>query len=625
MLDFGVSTRPPLGKLQSGRAAVRIWLPGLLWGLLAVAGCDTRGPGAEPEADAARPIPAVPSLVDGQRDDPYPTRRLEEKRVREGALSAVPIVTSSAVSIDRPAPVAQAQETTGQQKRPQFVAPDYQARAMSPGLRHVLPVMPAPPQRERYPEIVANQFTPVTEAPVSTFSIDVDSASYANVRRLLNQGQQPPVDAVRVEEMINYFHYAYAMPADRSVPFAITTEMGPSPWASGRHLLHVGLRGYSGARDVLPSLNLVFLIDTSGSMQSPNKLDLVKASIRLLGARLRAQDHISLVVYAGSAGVVLEPTRGDDHHALRRALASLHAGGSTNGGAGIELAYSMARKAYHADGVNRVILATDGDFNVGTVNVDALESLVVRERQDGVALTVLGFGAGNYNDAVMQRLAQKGNGNAAYIDSLGEARKVLVDEMASTLEIIASDVKIQVEFNPALVSDYRLIGYETRHLAREDFNNDQVDAGEVGPGHTVTALYEVVLHGSTKPVNDPLRFGTDSPSLSRSEEIAEVKLRYKRAPGEASRLLSRVVLISELAASLAATSENYRFSAAVAGFGQLLSGSQYLDNLSYLAVRKIASGARGEDELGYRSEFISLVATAEAMFSPVAMADTSHQ
>lgn len=470
-----------------------------------------------------------------------------------------------------------------------------------------------PPSSERYPELSDNGVSLVADKPVSTFSIDVDSAAYANARRQLNGGQMPVADAVRVEEFINYFNYSYPQP-DSNQPFSITTEVGPSPWNADRQLLLVGLQGVDNAPADLPPANLVFLIDVSGSMQSPTKLGLLKSSMKMLTRQLRPEDTISIAVYAGAAGTVLEPTDGSDQAKIMRAIDELRAGGSTNGDAGIKLAYSLAQSSFNDKGINRVLLATDGDFNVGVSSPKALGKLIEKKRKSGIALTVLGFGAGNYNDALMQELAQKGNGNAAYIDTIHEARKVLVDEMGSTLETIAKDVKIQVEFNPATVREYRLIGYETRALAREDFNNDAVDAGEIGAGHSVTALYELTLTGARRPSVDELRYADAQGSIQyqaqHSGELAHVKLRYKAPNGDTSKLVSRVVNARDVQPRIDATSENYRFAAAVSAFGQQLRGNPHTRDFSYADTLQLARGSRGSDAHGYRSEFEKLLQSA---------------
>ena len=474
--------------------------------------------------------------------------------------------------------------------------------------------LPTVVDRENYDSFDDNPVRLVAEDPLSTFSIDVDTASYSNVRRLLNQGVLPRQDAVRTEEMINYFSYAYPLPRDGDAPFRVYTEVGPSPWHADRHLLHVGIKGVELERDELPAANLVFLIDVSGSMQSSDKIDLLKASLKLLTRELDVDDRISIAVYAGASGRVLEPTPGDQRGRIHAAIDQLTTGGSTNGEAGIRLAYAMAAQAYIADGINRVILATDGDFNVGTTDQSALKDLVEDKCRSGVVLTVLGFGGGNYNDALMQELAQVGDGNAAYIDTLSEARKVLIDQMAGTLTSIARDVKIQVEFNPELVSEYRLIGYESRVLAREDFNNDRVDAGDIGAGHTVTAIYELAFSGSTGRLVDDLRYGRETVvPATNARELAFVKLRYKLPAEQNSRLIQRAVRRDAVRAALQDTSEDYRFSAAVAAFGQVLRGGEYTGEYDLDILAELANGARGEDRHGYRGEFAMLVRTANVL------------
>jgi Ca-activated chloride channel family protein len=468
----------------------------------------------------------------------------------------------------------------------------------------------SPANTERYAEFNDNGIVRTAENPVSTFSIDVDTGSYSNVRRMLAQGQLPPKDAVRVEEMINYFDYGYAGPANRSQPFQVSTELAPAPWNGKRLLLQVGVQGYQVDASQIPAKNLVFLIDTSGSMYSEDKLPLLKESFRQLVPQLRAQDRIAIVVYAGSAGLVLPPTPGDRHGEILAALEQLQAGGSTNGGAGIELAYAMAKQSFVANGVNRILLATDGDFNVGTVDQRALETRVERGRKDGIALTTLGFGQGNYNEALAEKLADIGNGNYAYIDRLSEARKVLVQEMSSTLLTIAGDVKIQVEFNPAMVSEYRLIGYENRQLAREDFNNDKVDAGELGAGHNVTALYEITLVGSGAEASDPLRYGPVQPLEGRGLELANLKLRYKLPGNDHSVLLERPLTRRDVKMQPA---ESLRFAAAVAAYADLLRGGENMNGYGWDQVETLARGASGADRWGHRAEFLQLVAQARSL------------
>lgn len=468
-----------------------------------------------------------------------------------------------------------------------------------------------PYDTERYQHQQDNPVQLAIEHPVSTFSIDVDTGAYANVRRFLNEGRLPPQDAVRVEELINYFDYDYAPPSTRDTPFRVSTEVAPAPWNPAALLLSVGIKGFEIEAQERPAANLVFLIDVSGSMESPDKLPLLKKAFRLLTEQLTARDRVSMVVYAGSSGVVLEPTPGDQKHRIFEAVERLSAGGSTNGASGIERAYQLAHATFKKGGINRVVLATDGDFNVGTVDFEGLVDMAERQRSTGVELTTLGFGTGNYNDQLMERLADAGNGNYAYIDTLSEARKVLVSQLSSTLFTIARDVKIQVEFNPAEVLEYRLIGYENRMLAREDFNNDKVDAGEIGAGHRVTALYEVVPVGAKGSV-DPLRYGAPKAKGAANGELANVKLRYKMPTAETSQLLEYPIRKSAVA-SVDKLSANFRFAASVAAFGQLLRGGKYVGDFSYTDVTRLARGALAEDRDGYRREFVSLVELARTL------------
>lgn len=461
---------------------------------------------------------------------------------------------------------------------------------------------------EEYDGVTENIFKDVFKDPLSTFSIDVDEASYSNVRRFINSGQQPPKDAVRIEELINYFDYNYAQPSAEH-PFNIITEISTAPWNEKHKLVHIGLQGKSIPTDNLPSSNLVFLIDVSGSMSDVNKLPLLKSSFKMLVGELRPQDYVSIVVYAGAAGVVLEPTSGKDKEKIIGALDNLQAGGSTAGGAGIQLAYSLAEKHFNKEGNNRVILATDGDFNVGESSNESMEKLIEEKRKSGVFLTVLGFGMGNYKDSKMEILADKGNGNYAYIDNITEAKKVLVNEFGGTLFTIAKDVKLQVEFNPAKVAAYRLIGYENRMLKSEDFNNDKKDAGELGSGHTVTALYEVIPVGVKSEFFsvDELKYQkTDvTKAAEGSDELMTVKFRYKQPDGEVSKLIVHPMKDKQI--SLSNTSDNFRWSAAVAAFGMLLLESEYVNSYNYEKVVQLAQSARGKDEEGYRVEFINMV------------------
>ena len=465
--------------------------------------------------------------------------------------------------------------------------------------------------RDRYEDFEVNPIRLVAEEPVSTFSIDVDTAAYANVRRYLTEGSLPPIDAVRTEELINYFTYAYAVPESTEEPFAADVAVFDSPWDAGSQLIRVGLQGYELAVEERPPANLVFLVDTSGSMASADKLPLLQQSLIMLVNEMRDEDTISIVAYAGSAGVVLEPTAGSERRQIIAAIERFQSGGSTAGAAGIRQAYQLAEANFDDDAINRVILATDGDFNVGISNPEMLEDFVARKRETGVYLSVLGFGRGNLNDHLMQMLTQAGNGNAAYIDSVMEARKVLVDEMGSTLFTIADDVKVQIEFNPALVAEYRLIGYETRMLNREDFNNDRVDAGEVGSGHSVTALYEITPPDSASRLVDDLRYGSRELIQTESDELAFLRIRYK-APGEEdSRLIEQPILASAVTDFDSAPADA-RFAAAVAGFGQLLRGDPHVEGLTYAEIEDIARSARGEDSFGYRSEFVRLTQMAES-------------
>lgn len=467
---------------------------------------------------------------------------------------------------------------------------------------------------EDYDNIVENKFLAATQNPLSTFSIDVDEAAYSNVRRYLQNGSVPPAGAVRIEEMINYFDYSYTKPVN-SEPFSVNTEISDCSWNPQHKLVHIGLQGKEIPVTSLPASNMVFLVDVSGSMDEPNKLPLVQASMNMLVDQLREKDKVAIVVYAGSAGLVLPSTSGANKTKIKEAIDNLEAGGSTAGGEGIMLAYKTARENFIQDGNNRIILATDGDFNIGISSDDELVRLIEKERKSGVFLSVLGYGMGNYKDNKMQQLADKGNGNHSYIDNINEAKKVLVSEFGSTLFTIAKDVKIQIEFNPAKVQAYRLIGYENRMLAAEDFNDDTKDAGELGSGHTVTALYEVIPVGVkdefTKSV-DPLKYQANNREVSNnSPEIMTIKLRYKKPDEEISKQIVHTVLDDHT--PVAATSDNYRFSAAVAEFGLLLRNSEYKQQGSYDQVISLAKSAKGADDNGYRAEFIRLVQTATLM------------
>lgn len=460
---------------------------------------------------------------------------------------------------------------------------------------------------EDYDNIVENKFLSSNQEPLSTFSIDVDEASYSNIRRYLQNGSLPPPGAVRIEEMINYFDYDYPQPQNGD-PFSVTTEIGECPWNTQHKLVHIGLQGKIIPVDNLPSSNFVFLVDVSGSMAEPNKLPLVQTSLNILTDQLREKDKVAIVVYAGNAGLVLPSINGNNKIKIKEAIDNLEAGGSTAGGEGIELAYKIAKESFIRGGNNRVILATDGDFNIGPSSDDDLVRLIEKERKSGIFLSVLGYGMGNYKDNKMQQLADKGNGNHSYIDNVNEAKKVLAGEFGSTLFTIAKDVKLQVEFNPRKIQSYRLIGYENRVLASEDFNDDEKDAGELGSGHTVTALYEVIPVGAkdefTKTV-DELKYQSNRSVKNNSSEIMTIKLRYKKPDEDVSRLM--VHPVGDENKNLSLTSDNFRFSAAVAEFGMLLRKSEFMKNSSYQQVVSLAKSAKGNDTNGYRNEFIKLV------------------
>lgn len=464
---------------------------------------------------------------------------------------------------------------------------------------------------------IANGIMVAGETPLSTFSVDVDSGSYSLMRRSINLGTLPPKGTVRVEELINYFDYNYPQPG-KGEPFSVSTELAPSPYNEGKMLLRIGLKGYEVPASQIGAANLVFLLDVSGSMSSQDKLPLLKSAIKMLSDTLTSQDKVSIVVYAGEAGVVLDGINGADSESLDAALAELKAAGGTNGGEGIQTAYRLARKHFISGGVNRVLLATDGDFNVGLTSRQELLALVEQQKQQGIGLTTLGFGLGNYRDSMLEQLADKGNGQYAYIDTLNEARKILVEQRSGTLLTIASDVKVQLEFNPALVAEYRLIGYENRALKREDFNNDKVDAAEMGAGHVVTALYELSLTDSNNLANDALRYGRDPVSGKEKysrEELGYLKLRAKPPLSDSSKdsksqLYTHAIRLDSAQKSLELASDDLRFAAAVAGLGQLFNGSVYLHDFDWRRVAELADSAKGEDPYGYRHEFVSLARSA---------------
>jgi len=467
---------------------------------------------------------------------------------------------------------------------------------------------------EAYDNIVDNPFLMVQQNPLSTFSIDVDTASYANVRRILNQGNLPPKGAVRIEELVNYFAYDYQPPKDNT-PFAAAVEVAACPWKPEHRLVRIALKGKEIALDKRPPSNLVFLLDVSGSMEDPNKLPLLKNAMKMLVNQLNANDRLAIVVYAGASGMVLPSTPCDQKNKILDALDKLQAGGSTNGGEGLRLAYQTAQANFVKDGINRVILATDGDFNVGVTSQSDLIPLIEEKAKGGVFLTVLGFGMGNYKDSTLEKLADKGNGNYAYIDTINEARKTLVEQMSGTLITIAKDVKVQIEFNPALVQAYRLIGYENRLLKNEDFNDDRKDAGEIGAGHTVTAFYEIVPPGVKieVPGVDPLKYQQPtklSPAAAQGE-LLTIKLRYKEPDGETSKLLAFPAVDS--GKKFEQASPDFKFASAVASFGMLLRDSAYKGDVTFDRVTEIGMANKGEDKDGFRAEFINLVRTAKAL------------
>lgn len=476
-------------------------------------------------------------------------------------------------------------------------------------------VPPIPGAGETYAAIDEGQVKQVVEAPVSTFSIDVDTGAYANVRRFLMNGQLPPRDAVRVEEMINYFAYDYPAPEAGEDPFKVTTAVERTPWNPETYLLHIGIKGYEPPQGARPPANLVFLVDVSGSMGDPDKLPLLKSGMKLLADQLRDDDTVSIVVYAGAAGLVLEPTKGSAKEDIKAALDRLEAGGSTAGGEGLQLAYATAKRAMVKGGINRVILATDGDFNVGVTDVEQLKAMIEEARESDVSLTTLGFGAGNYNDALMEQVADVGNGNYGYVDSIKEAKRLLIDQLDGTIQTIAKDVKIQIEFNPAVVDEYRLVGYENRALNREDFNNDKKDAGEIGAGHTVTAIYEIALKGSKGLRVDPLRYGggqSDGKPDPNAAEFAFLRLRYKAPDGDVSSLIETPLSVAALREP-GDLPDDARFATAVAAFGQKLRGGDYLGEFGFDQIAAAARGSRGSDPDGYRAEFIELVEIAEVL------------
>ncbi|OJF91936.1 vWA domain-containing protein [Pararhizobium antarcticum] len=532
--------------------------------------------------------------------------------IADGAASGVQPQRAESQSVDAAAPV-------GTLTRTRQVTTMMQEAMPAPSL---LPdgLLPQPEKSgDRFSSEDNNPVKSVASDPVSTFSADVDTASYAFVRKALLAGGLPDKDSVRVEEMVNYFPYDWPGPETDAAPFKATVKLLPTPWNPNTRLMHIGIKGYDVLPAAAPRANLVFLIDVSGSMEERDKLPLLKSAFRLLVEKLKPDDTVSIVTYAGNAGTVLEPTKVKDKQTILSAIDTLQPGGATAGAQGIEAAYALAQSGFAKDGVNRILLATDGDFNVGPASDDALKAVIEEKRKAGIFLSVLGFGRGNYNDALMQTLAQNGNGIAAYIDTLAEAQKALVEEAGSQLFPIARDVKFQVEFNPTQIAEYRLIGYETRALKREDFNNDRVDAGDIGSGHRVTAIYEVTPKGSPAVLNDDLRYQAGKTSEEaavapgKGGELAFLKIRYKQPDSDTSRLITTPVTEENAVTSLDAAGADARFSVAVAAFGQKLRGTDAVAAYAYDAILELAAGARGDDPYSYRAEFLNLVRLAKSL------------
>ncbi|MBL8584436.1 MAG: VWA domain-containing protein [Rhizobiaceae bacterium] len=561
--------------------------------------------------------PAAPKREEVMQD--ALARADADSETAPASMPAPPPAPAESVVAAQPAPALLGAGTSARSKvagRSVAVAPSATAEGM------VAPSdmpMPQEENRDRVEQFDTNPVKSTQENPVSTFSIDVDTASYSYVRRSLKEGVLPDPDTVRVEELVNYFPYDWKGPQEAAEPFNTTVTVMPTPWNGETKLMHVAIKGFDLPQASLPRANLVFLIDVSGSMDEPDKLPLLRSAFRLLVNTLGPDDTVSIVTYAGDAGTVLEPTKASDKGKILAAIDSLTPGGSTAGEAGIREAYRLAQNSFVKDGINRVMLATDGDFNVGQTDDDDLKRLIEEKRKTGVFLSVFGFGRGNLNDQMMQEIAQNGNGTAAYIDTLAEAEKVLVEDSRSTLFPIAKDVKIQVEFNPATVAEYRLIGYETRALAREDFNNDKVDAGEIGSGHSVTAIYEITPKGSPAQMVDDLRYGeasTANGGVAHGDEYAFVKIRYKLPDEDVSKLITQPVGPANEVASFDGAGTDQRFSVAVAAFGQKLRRASQVADLDWDRISAIASAARGTDPYGYRAEFLSLVRLASALDGP---------
>lgn len=576
---------------------------------LAVMPSAARAMPDEPPAPAGDTCLSIVERIEaeiGQDHGVYRPRRSPGQGMRPGgAVGAIgDALTGAAPPLAPPPAVMEA-----------MPAPSVAPPAPDPNGGSVPTLYPPDVERDRFPDVAPNGVVRVADQPVSTLSADVDTASMGVVRRFLRDGVRPPSDAVRVEEMVNYFDYAYPRPRTAAEPFAPSVNVMPSPWGAGREVMVVGVRGWSPDRSRRPDANIVLLADVSGSMRGPDRLGLVKRSMALLVDQLEGRDVVSLVIYAGADRVVLEPTPADDKRTICTALGHLASGGGTAGSKGIATAYDLAERSFRRGGINRVILATDGDFNLGVVDDGRLEDVVARKRETGVYLSILGVGRGNYNDRTMQRLAQAGNGMAAYLDSLAEGRRVLVEKLDAQLQPIADDVKVQVEFNPARVAEYRLVGYETRLLREEDFANDAVDAGEIGDGHTVTAIYEIAAPGSAGLRLPARRYGDTgsvAPAAGREAEIAHLRIRWK-APGEtASRLMERPVTEADRA-PLARQDDDTRFAVAVAGLAQILRGDPSVGDLGLGDVLDLATGAIGDDPHGHRRAFVDLVTQAMAL------------
>ncbi len=582
---------------------------------------------SKPEADLAVETPVdshavtqMPDTLAGQANDGVIAEPAARARADDEATASYP------------APLPSDQKSVGAasnlERRTQFAAPSSAIATDSMAAGSMAEIMPFPipapvdtlaqreENRDRFTSAEINPVKSVATDPVSTFSADVDTASYSFVRKSLMAGQMPDRDSVRVEEMINYFPYDWPGPDSKDAPFKATVTVLPTPWNANTRLMHVGIKGFDVALDVAPRANLVFLIDVSGSMDEPDKLPLLKSAFRLLVEKLKPDDTVSIVTYAGNAGTVLEPTAIKDKAKILSAIDTLQPGGSTAGAQGVEAAYALAERAFVKGGVNRIMLATDGDFNVGPTSDEDLKATIEAKRKSGIFLSVLGFGRGNYNDALMQTLAQNGNGTATYIDTLAEAQKSLVEEAGSSLFPIAKDVKFQVEFNPQQIAEYRLIGYETRALKREDFNNDKVDAGDIGSGHRVTAIYEITPKGSPAVLNDDLRYGASSKveaDAKPSGELAFLKIRYKQPDSDTSKLITTPVTEGNAVTTLQQAGQDVRFSVAVAAFGQKLRGTDAVSAYPYGSILDLASGAKGEDAYGYRAEFLNLVRLAKSL------------